>query len=86
MPDNELDPIPISSDTDYEQMEGSAGEKGDIDNVNQEICDEEMDNVEITTRDVEMNNYEISARDVSYSVAMSASPEWHVHAEVHSGK
>ena len=35
---------------DYEQMEGFAGDKGEIDNVDQEICsrnDEEMDSVEI---------------------------------------
>ena len=63
MPDTELDPISISSDTDCEQMDEFAGD----DNVDQEIYsrNDEADSMGIATRDEEINNYEISARDVS---------------------
>ena len=65
----ELDPIPISSDTDYEEVEESTRDKREIDNVDHETSvrsDDKMDNVEINPRDEEINNDEISARDVSY--------------------
>ena len=57
MPDTELDPISISSDTDCEQMDEIAGD----DNVDQEIYsrNDEADSMGIATRDEEINNYEI---------------------------
>ena len=83
---SDTDPIPISSATDYEQMEGSAGDKGETDNVDQEISARNDDSV-ITTRDEEINNYEVSARDVSYAGKyVKTFLKWHIHAEVHSGK
>ena len=61
MPDTELDPISFSSDTDYEQMEGFAGNKGEIDKISARN-DEKMYSVKITNCDDEINTYYIPVR------------------------